>query len=162
MSRTVILVRHAKTGDGEPDVDRALTPRGHADAAAIGRALAANDVTPDRVVVSPARRAQETWSDAARELPAGAAPAVVEDDRIYDNDEDLLLEIVRETPDDIDTLVLVGHNPSFGGLALRLGSPEVRRDGFPTAACAGFEITGSWAGFEPHAATPYWFVVARA
>lgn len=160
MARTLILIRHAKAGDGDRDIDRPLTPRGHADATAVGRALAAVEFVPDRVVVSPARRAQETWVDAEAELPGGPR-TVVDDERVYDNDVDLLLEIVRETPDDVATLVLVGHNPSFGDLALSLGSHEARRDGFPTAACAGFEITGPWTDAAPATARPRWFAVPR-
>lgn len=161
MARTLILIRHAKTGDAPRDIERALTDRGHADAAAIGRALASAGFTPDRIVVSPARRAQQTWADAQEELDP-APRVVVEDERIYDNDENLLLDIVRETPDDVTTLVLVGHNPSFGGLALLLGSREARRAGFPTAACAAFVIDGSWADAAPEIATPHWFAVPRA
>jgi len=62
-----------------------------------------------------------------------------------------LLEMVHETPEDVRTLVLVGHNPSFGELAYQLddevGDPEPRQEvlaGFPTSAVAVFEVSGPW------------------
>jgi phosphohistidine phosphatase len=65
---------------------------------------------------------------------------------------DLLFDIVAETPEDVQSLVLVGHNPAFAALATELddgqGEPEARRGmraAFPTSAVAVFELTGPWA-----------------
>jgi phosphohistidine phosphatase len=90
MQRRLVIVRHATTGEGSPDIRRQLTERGRRDAATIGRWLVENDVVPDLVVVSPATRAQQTWEIAAGEL--SVRPEVRIDDR-------------------------VGHNPSLGMLA---------------------------------------------
>src|SRR3954453_9424386 len=59
--RRLVLVRHAQAAQGEVDADRTLTERGARQAAAIGAWLAQTGLIPDRVVVSPARRAQQTW-----------------------------------------------------------------------------------------------------
>ena len=130
----LVLIRHAKAEQGSPDLDRALSDRGRSDAAAIGRWLAGQGIAPDRVVTSPSRRTRQTW-----EL-AGTTPPEV-DGRIYDNTVADLLDVIRETPDDVQTLVLVGHNPSMGELAATI-DPDVRD--FPTSATAIVEVD-SWA-----------------
>ena len=134
MPARLVLIRHAKAEQGSPDLDRALSDRGRSDAAAIGHWLVAQDVNPDRVVISPSRRTRQTWEH------AGTTPAEA-DGRIYDNTVADLLEIIRETPDDVQTLVLVGHNPSMGELAALI-DPDVRE--FPTSATAIIELD-DWA-----------------
>jgi phosphohistidine phosphatase len=57
--------------------------------------------------------------------------------------------VLRETPDDVETLALVGHNPSIGALAADLdGSPSARSDldiGFPAGAVAVFVLGTAFA-----------------
>lgn len=146
---TLLLVRHAKAAEGSKDIERPLTGRGRRDSAALGRWLKDHDIRPDRAVVSPARRAQQTWSAAASQLD-GSGETVL-DDRVYDNDVDALFAITRETPDKVGTLVLVGHNPSFEQFAHHLddgdGAEDARRElneGYPTCAVAVFRTERSW------------------
>ena len=156
-TRMLVLIRQAKAGKGPVDAERTLTPRGQRDAGAVGVWLAQLGVVPDRVVVSPAARARQTWAGAAAALPG--TPDPVADDRIYDNAVDELLEIVRETPDDVSTLVLVGHNPSFGEFAHQLdderGDADARQEvlaGFPTSAVAVFDVA-DWPDVAPRGGT---------
>ena len=80
--RHLMLLRHAKTeraGPGQRDRDRKLTKRGGDDAPAIGAYMARHGLTPDLALVSPAKRAQETWALVA---PAFAkAPRLVNEER---------------------------------------------------------------------------------
>jgi phosphohistidine phosphatase len=153
MARRLVLVRHAKSADGPVDLDRTLSGRGRRDAAAVGRWLADLGIRPDRVVLSPARRARDTWQHASSRL---RAPEPEIDGRIYENDVDGLFELIRETPAEIHNLLLVGHNPSFGQLAYDLddgtGDTEARQDlltGFPTSAVAVYETGGGWPDVRP-------------
>jgi phosphohistidine phosphatase len=133
MSARLVLVRHAKAAREAPsDEARPLAARGRADAAAIGRWLASQGVTPDRVVISPTARTRETW-----ELTGIETPPADLDERIYDNTVDDLLAVVRDTPSDVRTLLLVGHNPSVGSLAASW-APEISE--FATSAVAIFEL----------------------
>jgi phosphohistidine phosphatase len=155
-TRTLVLIRHAKAADGPVDIERSLTTRGRRDARAVSDWLAKLGVAPERVVVSPAARARQTWAEAAAALPGVGEPVV--DDRIYDNALDVLLDIVHETPDDVRTLVLVGHNPSVGELAYRLDDGAGDRGnemlgGFPTSAVAVFEVSVPWSDLAPQGAT---------
>ncbi|MEP6599899.1 MAG: histidine phosphatase family protein [Actinomycetota bacterium] len=136
----LLLIRHAKAADGHPDRDRPLAPSGVAAASAIGRWLGDQQIAPDRVVVSPARRTVQTWRHAAA---AGVAP--VTDERIYGNTLDDLLAVIRGTPDEVSTLALVGHNPAIHALAAELDDTDDQFDGgFPTGGVAVFEVPVGW------------------
>jgi phosphohistidine phosphatase len=155
--RRLVLVRHAKAADGPVDTDRPLTERGARHAAAIGTWLEQAGIVPDRVLVSPARRAVQTWEQAGTALPQGPPPTV--DPRIYDNTVEALLAAIGETPEDVRTLAVVGHNPSIGELAAVLdggqGNPAARRDveaGFPTGGVAVFTLPMPFAAITPGAA----------
>lgn len=146
-ARRLILVRHAKSlQDGGPDLGRALSHRGERQAPLLGRRLAQEGV-PDRVLVSPARRAQRTWELARPALPEAPEPEV--EDRIYDNTVEDLVAVVNDAPSNVTTLVLVGHNPSMEQFVLTVhdaaGEPDAPVREFPTSALAGFGTDAAWA-----------------
>ena len=150
MPRRLLLIRHAQAADASPDRERPLTDHGRGAAAAIGAWLRDSGRVPDRVLVSPALRAQQTWAAAAESLGADLAPTV--DQRIYDNTVESVLELIGEVPDDVGTLAVVGHNPSIGELAFTLddgsGDESARRNlhaGFPAGGVAVFEVDSSLA-----------------
>jgi phosphohistidine phosphatase len=156
--RRLLLIRHAQAADGPVDADRPLTEDGAAQAAAIGTRLGRDGLVPDLVLVSPARRAVQTWGQAAATL--GSAPEEIIDPRIYDNTVEAVLTAIRATPADVRTLAVVGHNPSVGELARVLdggqGDPEARRTvdaGFRPSGVAVFEFAVPFAEIAPGAAT---------
>ena len=147
-----------RPADGPVDAERPLTERGTHQATAMGSRLEQAGLAPDRVVVSPARRAAQTWELASAQL--GTVPPPITDERIYDNTVEALLAIIRETPEDVRTVALVGHNPSIGELAHDLddgdGDAVARRaleDGFPTGTVAVFDLTTSFGDLEQGTAT---------
>ena len=159
--RRLVVVRHAKSAypDGVADHDRPLAPRGVVDAQAVGRWLLEHVGNPDHVLVSTARRARGTWTLAAGQLGyIGAAGYDAEssgpltiDPRIYEAEPQTLVGIVRELPDRVGTVVLVGHNPGCESVVQQLAG---ERDAdaaallavkFPTAGIAVLEISTPWA-----------------
>jgi phosphohistidine phosphatase len=165
--RRLLLVRHAKAADGPVDADRPLTERGGRHAAAIGDWLTQAGLVPDRVLVSPARRAVQTWERAGAALVPDLHPMV--DARIYDNTVEALLAAIRESHEDVRTLAVVGHNPSIGELVGVLddgqGSPAARRDvdaGFRTGGVAVFLLPTPFAAIAPGTATLSDFTVPGA
>jgi phosphohistidine phosphatase len=157
-TRRLVLVRHAQAAEAPVDRERPLTAHGAERAASIGSYLKRAGVVPDRVLVSPALRAAQTWERAAAPLGADLPPTI--DDRIYVNTVDAVLSAIAETDDEVSTLVVVGHNPSVGELAFALddgdGDPAARMDlhaGFPTGAVAVFEPTVSFADLTAGEAT---------
>ncbi|MEW2356520.1 histidine phosphatase family protein [Spirillospora sp. NPDC029432] len=141
---SLIVLRHAKAaaGLGLADIDRPLTDRGRRDAAAAGEWLRGAALAPDLVLCSTAVRTRETLDGLAFTTSEVAYEA-----SIYDNDPEALLSLVRETGDEVDTLLLVGHNPSVHQLVHDLtgSAPE----SFPTCALAVIDVPGGWAEAWP-------------
>ncbi|WP_395104797.1 SixA phosphatase family protein [Actinomadura sp. SCN-SB] len=136
---SLIVLRHAKAaaGPGLPDIDRPLNERGRRDAAATGEWLRNGGLTPDAVLCSTAVRTRQTLVGLAL-----TTSEVAYESRIYDNDPDVLLDLVRGTGDEVRRLLLIGHNPSVHLLVHDLAG-EGPRD-FPTSALAVIDIAGTW------------------
>jgi phosphohistidine phosphatase len=139
---TVILLRHGKSdwSGGEPDHRRPLARRGRRQAPEAGRWLAHDVGVIDLAVVSPAERTRETWRLAAAQL--AVPPPIREDARVYAASAHSLLGVLRELPDDVSTVVLVGHNPGVEDLVESLTG---RRVPMPTSALAVIALPGPWA-----------------
>lgn len=165
--RRLVVVRHARA---EPfaasDVERVLTSRGRDDATALGGWLAAQGIVPGVAYVSYAARTRETWQAVADAAGWGIEPQI--DGNLYGTDEDGVLELVHATPTDVETVVVIGHNPTMGTLAQLLDDGEgpatgaIATEGFPTSAAAVFAVDGAWDEVEPMAGRLVAFHVGRA
>jgi len=148
---SLLVMRHAKSDYpvGVDDRDRPLSPRGRADAEAAGRWIAAGFPHLDEVVVSPARRAQQTWRGVT---PYVEASLVRTDDRIYDDWGERLDEVVADLHADAQTALIIGHNPGVEEWVLRntTSSSDPARVRlswkFPTSAVAVLRWDGAWTG----------------
>lgn len=106
----LILWRHAEAHElreGEQDdLARALTPKGEKQAARMAQWL--DRLMPDaaRVLVSPARRTQQTAAALGRKFKT--VPALAPDATV-----DALLDVVR-WPDAREPVLVVGHQPTLG------------------------------------------------
>jgi phosphohistidine phosphatase len=163
-TQKLVLIRHAQAADGPVDLDRPLTEQGLRQAAAIGPWLERSGLVPGAVLVSPARRAQQTWEQAAAALEP--APTSTVDARILDNTVEAVLAAVQETSEEVRTLAVVGHNPAVRELVELLddgqGDPAARRmldTGFPTCGVAVLDLTAPFAAVAPGAATLSVFAV---
>lgn len=163
----LMLIRHAKAEDGDIDFERPLSRRGHRDAGSLGSWLAGHLLLPELAVVSPARRAQQTWEAASEALDP--APPEVTDGRIYDNDPAGLLDIIRQSGTEVGSIALVGHNPSMEELARILddgtGDHRARAQlaaGMPTSTVAVFSLRVPAAELLPGNARLTHFFTARA
>jgi phosphohistidine phosphatase len=148
--RTLLLMRHARSDYpvGVPDRDRPLAPRGERDAAAAGMWLRAAYPAIDQVIVSPARRAHETWMRVAPCLEVGG---VQEDARVYDDWGTDLQEVVAGLPDAARSALVIGHNPGIEEFTMShatSGDPQARERvlrKFPTSAIAVLHLPDTWA-----------------
>jgi phosphohistidine phosphatase len=144
---TLILLRHAKSdwSVDAPDIERPLAKRGRRQAPEAGRWLAANVDSIDLAVVSPASRTRSTWDLVAAELTT--PPQQRLDDRVYAASDDELLDVVRDLPDDAETVVLVGHNPGLEDLVSLLTGEQAQ---MTTSALAVISVPGAWSSAAPH------------
>lgn len=141
--KTVFLLRHAKSSWDQPDLpdyDRPLEPRGRKAAPRMGRFMEREGLIPHRVLCSGALRARQTWELVASELGQDIPTEIRPD--IYHSTPGSLLNLIQESPADDSSVLLVGHNPTLGELAVNLagagaeGALRDLRDKFPTAALA--------------------------
>lgn len=155
-NRTLVLLRHAKAelpGD-QPDMDRPLTARGRADAAAAGAWLAHHGLLPDVVICSSARRTRETWHGVAMGMTgappeggsAGPAPEVHYADDAYEAHPADLLALVRRVAPAARTVLLIAHNPGVSQLSILLDSEQADRDPQRTSQAVVHRTTAEWAG----------------
>jgi phosphohistidine phosphatase len=153
----LLLLRHAKAvPHSDDDFERGLTDRGLRDAARIGRFMAAHGLTPDRALASDARRAAQTLAAVLRELPEPPRPAL--DRALYLASPAAILAVIRATPPQFRTLLIVGHNPGIAQVAWELtgaGDASLRRrleEGFPTSALAALDFAApDWRAVAPGA-----------
>jgi phosphohistidine phosphatase len=166
VKRRLVVLRHAKAERGNTtDHDRPLTARGRADAIAAGRWIAENKYEPDLVISSSATRAKETWVLAATELDDGIPTSY--ERAAYQAEVPDLMTLLRETPDEVKTLLLVGHNPALHYLVLALtgSAPEAlireAHEHLATAGLAVLEFGGTWAELAEGAGKLVEYAVAR-
>ncbi len=150
--KILTLLRHAKSGWNDPverDFDRPLNRRGRKAAQTIGREMRAQALSFDKILASPAVRVVETLA----EIDEGyGKPIKAEfDERLYLAPLSALLEAIRETDDEAERLLIVGHNPGLELLALHLSRSDGagRRDQveikYPTATLAEISLpVESW------------------
>jgi phosphohistidine phosphatase len=138
--RRLILLRHAKAEASEPglqDRARVLVERGRKDAAKIGAYMAVHGFIPDKVVISPAARTQETWKYAATAFRP--SPGTMSAAPLYEATPHAIFGIIKEISASTHMLLIVAHNPGLHELALMLiasGDIEARerlREKLPTA-----------------------------
>jgi phosphohistidine phosphatase len=148
--RTLIAVRHAKSSwdhDVE-DHDRPLSGRGRRDADALGRLLVQRGLSPDLVLCSTATRTRETWE---RAHAVGATAGEVRLVRgIYHAWVPELVRLLRQTPDELATVLLLGHSPGIPDLVehlcIRTDSADWAQldQKYPTSGLAVVDIPGPW------------------
>jgi len=156
--KRLILMRHAKTepwAEGVDDFSRALIERGKEDAKRMAEELVATGWSPERILVSTARRARETCSEVAK---------IVEGEKVRPM-ENLYLTGVRGLTEAIchndgaGTLMVIGHNPGLHDFAMEIlreaGSQDHQEsirliEKFPTSCCALFESEQDGAFLPAH------------
>jgi len=118
--KQITILRHGQaSGDpGFEDFDRPLTEKGRKQLRRVAAFAARAKVKPDWIVSSPALRAKETADLLAGGLKL-SRPTVWEK-RAYLASAITLLDILRETPDVAEHLVIVGHNPGMSDLVAGL------------------------------------------
>ena len=77
----------------------------------VGRYLKENDLVPDLILSSTARRAQDTAQAVAEESGFAGKIDLYQD--LYLSDPACYLDILRCQPDDANRVLVVGHNPDL-------------------------------------------------
>ena len=137
--KRVVLLRHGKSdwdADYGTDRDRPLAARGIRAAEAVGRFLAAAKEVPQRLVSSPAVRARRTVELASE---AGGWDLEVETvASLYGGGVQAVLQTLRRQPEQVESVLLAGHEPTWSLAASQLvGGGELR---VPTACLVVIDL----------------------
>ncbi|HEY6823453.1 MAG TPA: histidine phosphatase family protein [Steroidobacteraceae bacterium] len=133
--KRLTLMRHADARWQDArmsDLERPLNRRGTAAAEAMARRLLELALVPQLLLVSPARRTQQTGEIVAGVL-ALPARLVISDEGLYLASAADLLKVVQATGPRVAHLLVVGHNPGVSELVQQL-VPEAEASGLATAA----------------------------
>lgn len=151
--KSLHLLRHAKSSWDDPverDFDRPLNGRGHRAARRMGDWLLSEGLVFERIIASPALRIRQTIEGVEAGLGSRLRPEF--DKRIYMSSAAGLFDLLRETPDTVQSLLLIGHNPGVEDLLLLAtegDSGPLRAEAhqkYPTATFASIELPiDSWA-----------------
>ena len=147
--KKLYLVRHAKSSWEDPnlsDQQRPLNKRGLKNAPEMGARMAIAGVKLDRIITSPAQRALHTARFIAKATGYGE-DRLEQNDDLYFNGLTAMLNIIRTTDDNVNTLMLVGHNPDMTAMLNSLCGYQV--DNMPTCAIACIGVKeDSWADVD--------------
>lgn len=115
MSKTLILMRHAKSSWGTPaldDHDRPLSKRGRRSATALGEWMHTKGWLPDQVLSSSSVRTRETFAGLGF-----ITPVHFTDDLFHAEPTKIRRVLATATG---QTVLLLGHNPGIAELAEQL------------------------------------------
>jgi len=112
--KKLILMRHAKSDwnhSNLSDDQRPLNKRGQRDALRMGALLRDEGVDVDAILCSTAQRTRETLALLLEEYTFEGEPQFVE--LIYHADLRDYLAVLAELPDNVESAMILGHNPSI-------------------------------------------------
>jgi phosphohistidine phosphatase len=163
--RTLMLLRHAKSDypAGVADHERPLAARGVREAGLAGDWLRANAPAIDAVLCSTATRTRETLARTRIEAPVNYV------DRLYDATPGAVIEEINSVGADVETLLVIGHEPAMSAVALGLATPDGSNTAaaesistkFPTSAIAVLRTSEPWDQLTLSGATLVTFHVPR-
>jgi phosphohistidine phosphatase len=162
-NKQLFVLRHAKSSWDDPGIDdheRPLAPRGLRTVKLLGEHMRTAGVRPAQVLCSSARRTRETFDGVS---PGGEV--MIEPD-LYEASCDGVIERLQRVPDEIPSVMVIGHNPAMQMLVLRLtgangADPALRSERaggtdlanlqrkFPTGALATLTFDCAWSELGP-------------
>ena len=147
--KTVILMRHAKSSWKHPELkdhERGLNKRGKKEAPQMGILLKDNELVPQRILTSTAERSRMTAQAVVEAMHYTGDVSYL--DALYMAEPEIYLELLSLMPDDVERILVIGHNPGLEGLLQILSG---RVESLPTSAVAYLSLPiRSWKEVRDH------------
>ena len=139
LMKTLLLMRHAKSSWKDKDIidhERPLNKRGKTDAPLMGKLIKDKELTPELILCSSAKRTVLTAVDVMDKAKVNKKKLRLLDS-LYLAEPEVYLKELCELPDDIERVLVIGHNPGLEGLLQILSG---RIESLPTGAIAYLSV----------------------
>jgi phosphohistidine phosphatase len=112
--KKIILVRHGKSSweHNVSDAERPLKSRGESDAKLVASQYIEGNSLPERIFSSPAKRALQTCNIFVKLFKLSENYIAIEEE-LYDFGGENVLSFIKKLPDNINEIMLFGHNHAF-------------------------------------------------
>ena len=137
MIKNLYLVRHGKAVSDSfhsSDIDRPLKEKGIQETYAMAERMLSKNQIPDLIVSSIAARALHTATIFSRVFELSSSKILIKDN-LYLADLFSILDVICKTNDDINSLLLVGHNPGLTDISNFFTGGDI--DNIPTSGIVG-------------------------
>jgi phosphohistidine phosphatase len=154
-------MRHAKSSWDDrsiSDFERALNDRGKKDAPLIAKELKSRGVLPKVLISSPAKRAKLTSNIIADGIDYKSEDIIYQD-TLYESSEFNLIMSIKELDDSLDSVMIVGHNPSLTSVINKISSLNLLN--LPTSGVVALAIKDSWASIVPYSAKEIFYIYPK-
>lgn len=161
----ILLLRHAKSSWDDPtleDFDRPLAKRGIKDAPRMGAFTHKAGYLPDLIISSPAERARQTSQLFCSKADLEEEVIRWNKDFYYGSASDYL-EAVKQCDEEVNTVMLVGHNPKMEEtVSLICGGGKSNITRMPTAALVCIEHPAvEWKQVRAGTGRMKWMVIPK-
>lgn len=154
--KKIILVRHGKSAWDNPflaDHERPLAERGLRDLPVMSKRLLKREIKPDLFLTSTATRALETARIVAEAFNY-PTQRIIQKKSLYHASSHEILSILKNQNDDLNLILIFGHNPGFNQLIEDLGGTI---DNLPTSGQFAFSFeTNNWSEISKKNSS-FWF-----
>ena len=141
--KNLFLLRHAKSSWDNAalgDFDRPLSKRGISNAIQLSEYIQKHSISFDLVLSSPSERTQSTLDLVMSSLDP--IPSSNLKECIYHASVSSLIQLITEQDDEINNLLIIGHNPGLHILTETLTNESIVK--FPTCAFAKITNFNNW------------------
>jgi phosphohistidine phosphatase len=136
--KTLLLLRHGKASGSDTDCgdfERPLTKRGKRDVPKMGCLLREQNLLPDIIIASSAKRCRQTAARVIEHSGYRGEARLLGD--LYEASDRALREFLQALDDRYQRALLIAHNP---GLELLLHATTASHEALTTAALAHIEL----------------------
>lgn len=155
-NKTLYLVRHAKSSWKFPDLsdfERPLNSRGKRDAPFMGELLAKQNILPDLIISSPAKRAISTAEIIAGKIGYNFDSIVHESD-LYLASSGTIVEILAQLNSE-NSVMIFGHNPGLTVFNNLISDKYI--ENIPTCGIVALKLHNGWKEIKPKTAVQIFF-----
>lgn len=156
MNKRLLILRHGKAEPGSSlmaDIDRPLAIRGHEEVTRMARFLLKDQEIPERILSSNAVRTRQTTEHVIDVM--GLDPSIATfHHELYCAPAAAYLDVLSALPKNINTVMLVGHNPGLSHLVAHLTEDLIE---LKTSTVADVRVEGTWQAFSKAHLDHLWF-----